>query len=595
MTGPTSSPSTNLRPAVAWFAVALAGYGLYGIRVLDPRTLFTLDAAVKLLEAHRLLGSGFTSLSLSYPAATINPGWQFFPFLSPWVFHAAGGWQGVFPSAVAVLMAPAVALGVSGVVAVSALSGAAVVALVSTASPAAPRWSAPLLLGAGTFLWFFSVLPWEHATALALSTWAWLRLVRSTEPAPVAAAGLATAAAAALRDESLLLVPGLLWLLWRDRRGLSSWVTLLVATSAPLALLAIVDVTVFMRPPFAHVAHAVDIAARWLGTPPGVPHRPGWPLSRRYETLVSFWIVGEGGAVYSTVFVVALVSINLWRRTEAARMGVLGVVILGAVQLAHDLRQFLPHPDFPAGLLRLSPVLIFALLPSAGGQRASPVRAAAWVTCAGFAGGVLAFLTTDGGPGYRPAAAAPGAATALHLRLRRPVELPPRGRDSVLSRHLGGRAGTLRGIHPDAVRRGHEGLCHLQSYGSGGGAMARELGRAGRRDRQHADPQCRGAGLRLEIGPTGGQPAACRGPGKNTEPCGRVVVPPRLQGAGPTLLFRPLSAKSLATDRAHDDRTVGLERRPKHPEPIERGQATNARLSWSRSLAVRGNACGPWG
>ncbi len=402
MTGPTSPRSTNRRSPLAWFAVALAGFALYGIWVLDPRTLFTLDAAVKLLEAQCLLDSGFTSLSLSYPAATFDPQWQFFPFVSPWVFHAAGGWQGVFPSAVAVLMAPALALGVSGVVAVSALSGAAVVALVSTASPAAPRWSAPLLLGAGSFLWFFSVLPWEHATALALSTWAWLRLVRSTDPAAVAAAGLAIGAATALRDESLLLVPGLLWLLWRDRRGLSSWVTLLVATSAPLALLAIVDVTVFMRPPFAHVAHAVDIAARWLGTPPGVPHRPGWPLSRRYETLVSAWIVGEGGAVYPTVLVVALVSINLWRRTEAARMGVLGIVTLCAVQLAHDLRQFLPHPDFPAGLLRLSPVLIFAFLPSAGDQRASLVRTAGWVTCAGFAAGVLAFLTTDGGPGYGP-------------------------------------------------------------------------------------------------------------------------------------------------------------------------------------------------
>ena len=92
----------------------------------------------------------------------------------------------------------------------------------------------------------------------------------------------------------------------------------------------------------------------------------------------------------------------LFRHRVAGRLGVLAVTSVVAARLLIDLATYLPQPDFPAGLLRLSPALVFALLPSAPGWRPTSVRTATMAICGGYLAGTLAFAATDGGAQYGP-------------------------------------------------------------------------------------------------------------------------------------------------------------------------------------------------
>src|SRR5262249_44914955 len=159
------------------------------------------------------LDSGFHSLSLSYPAASLDPAFGFFPFSPPFVFKAGETWQGVFSSGVALFNAAWLPLGVSGLVLASAVGGASTLGIMSSLERRAPAWAFPLVLGLGTNFWFYCVLPWEHAPALALSSAAWVLMWTSSRWA-LAAAAVALGASIVLREESLLLLPGFLWMLW---------------------------------------------------------------------------------------------------------------------------------------------------------------------------------------------------------------------------------------------------------------------------------------------------------------------------------------------------------------------------------------------
>ena len=94
-----------MRPGLLVAVLAVLGYGALGLLVLDPNTLFSVDAAVKLLQARSLLDSGLHSLSLPYPGVSLDPAFEFFPFVQPFVFRAGDTWQGVFSSGVALFNA----------------------------------------------------------------------------------------------------------------------------------------------------------------------------------------------------------------------------------------------------------------------------------------------------------------------------------------------------------------------------------------------------------------------------------------------------------------------------------------------------------
>jgi hypothetical protein len=383
--------------------VAAAVYAGIGLVALDPRTLFTVDAAVKIFQTRALLASGFHSLAIPYPAAAIDPGAQFLPFIPPFVFNLHGNLQAVFPSAVAIFNAPWFLLfGIGGMVLAASLSGGAAVGTMSMLESTVPRWIPALVLGAGTCFWFYAVLPWEHVPAAALSTAAWVVLSRRATLRAVAVGGLALGAAAVLREESVLLLPGMLWIISRRPPFIRHWMVFLLAASSPVIVFAMVDFLVFGRPPAVHMAHAVGLVASELKTAPEVHRLPVWSVARRYEVVVHDWLLGREGLLYSSLFAVILFLLAGFRDAKLAGLGVLTVCILTLVQLGQDFSVYLVRPGFPVGLLRLSPVLLFAVLPLSRGIRSAPNRTGALVTSAFYLAGLLLDLNSTGGPGLGP-------------------------------------------------------------------------------------------------------------------------------------------------------------------------------------------------
>ena len=115
-----------------------------------------------------------------------------------------------------------------------------------------------LAMGLATPLWFYGVTEWEHAPAVGLATAAFA-LGRSEDTRGAFAAGLLVGAAAALRDECALVVPGLLFAFWRGRHSWRLPAAVLIGVAAVLALNTAMDVYWFGRPASAHLQHAVHL------------------------------------------------------------------------------------------------------------------------------------------------------------------------------------------------------------------------------------------------------------------------------------------------------------------------------------------------
>ena len=276
-------------------ASATLVYTVVGLLVLNPHTLFSVDAAVKLLQARSLIETGLRSLSLPYPAASLDAAFEFFPFAPPFVFKAGNSWQGVFSSGVALFNAAWLLLGVGGVVLASAVAGGITLGVMSSLETKAPRWAVPLVLGIGTSFWFYCVLPWEHVPALALSSAAWVMLFRPARWRTLVAAAAAFGAAVVLREESLLLLPGFLWALWVTQRDVRALVIFTLVLAAPLCLLSAADVLLFHRPPAAHLAHVSELLAGSLRGGSSLPVRDAWPVTERAETILQQLVLGREG------------------------------------------------------------------------------------------------------------------------------------------------------------------------------------------------------------------------------------------------------------------------------------------------------------
>ena len=391
-----------MKPGLRVAVSAALAYAVLGLFVLDPETLLSVDAAVKLLQAYSLLQSGLRSVSIHYPAAVIDPAFAFFPFASPFVFKAGGAWQGVFSSGVALFNAVWLPLGVQGVVLASAIAGGVTLAAMSAVRTPMPSWLLPLVLGIGTNFWFYCVLPWEHVPALAFSSAAWAMLFVPPRRRALIVCAIAFGVAVVLREETLLLLPGFLWALWTKRHRLGDCAAFMVLLALPLAVLSLADVTVLHRPPAAHLAHVSELLAGSVGEPSNIPVRDSWPPIQRAETVLQEWLLGRAGWAYTFLILALVTVLGCLRRHAAASLGVLVLAMLSLVQLGQDLLTLLPHPDFVPGLLRLSPVLVFAAVPLSAGSDPSLVRRQGLLMCGGYLLCVLATLSTTGGASLGP-------------------------------------------------------------------------------------------------------------------------------------------------------------------------------------------------
>lgn len=415
---PASSRSDHPVPRsrAAWAATAAITcfYAVLGLVVLRPEGVYSGDIGVKYVQARELAASRFRSLDIRYPGEFLDPGRQFSPLRPPFVIQTGGETQAIFPPASALLQGAGVAVGgFRGLILISIVS--AMVALIASWKLAPDEYAVPVILavGLGGPLWFYAVSGWEPASAVALGTSAFAWVMRSpvgSRWAPFAA-GAFVGGGATLRDEVVLLAPGLFLAIWLHRRGWRRIAAAAAAVAVPLVLAAAVEVWWFQRPAAAHLRHAVHLVQSALHVTsepnPDVPAlRPMTPRER-YDTVVTYWLFGRGTDLQVAGFLSALLLALFVRWKWRSSAGILlWLVAFGATAVA-DLWEVLTAPKWLAGLIRVSPFVVFTILPSAlsrTGERLSRDRLpliGAFTACC-FLAIAYAGVDTTGGKSLGP-------------------------------------------------------------------------------------------------------------------------------------------------------------------------------------------------
>ncbi len=398
-------------------ALIVLGYCVLGLAVLKPEAVYSGDIGVKFVQARALVEHRFTSLDIPYPGEFLDPAREFFPLRPPFVMSTGGETQAIFPPVSAVIQGVAVgAAGFRGLIALS-IAAAAIVILASAAlAPSSQRLAVVLAVGIAGPLWFYAVSGWEHAPAVALGTAAFAWAARAPVSARWApfAAGALVGGGAALRDEVMLLAPGLLALYWFRLRA---WRPMLLATAGvllPLALAAAVEVWWFERPAAAHLRHAVHILQSALHVTdqpnPDVPVlRPMTPRER-YDTVVTYWLFGRGTDTQVALFVSALATALFIRWKWKTSIGVLVWLVAFGVTAAGDLWEVVTAPKWLAGLVRVSPFVVMAIVPRPAGALPTslPEDRAGWfplvaaLTAASYLVIAYAGVDTSGGKSLGP-------------------------------------------------------------------------------------------------------------------------------------------------------------------------------------------------
>jgi hypothetical protein len=387
-----------------------AAYACLAFRVLEPDAVHTIDTAVKYVEACTLWNKHFTSMGMVNRGAFIDPAGVFFPFRPPFVFHSPAGWQSIFPTAASLVMAPMTRWGLAGIT-VPALAGAVglLLALHRLARDVPARGALPVVLGVATMLWYYAVLPNEHAPAAALTTLALGIALWSDDRRQLALAGVLVGTAALLRDESVLVAPGLV--IARYLGGHRTLRALLIdgaltgaMVALPLVIMGLVDTQLYQRPLAAHLLHAMGPLQRWLPAQAAaaLPELVVLSPAQRFDVIVHQWLVGLGTTAQKAEVVVLLAAAIAVRRllgSAVALAGVLGWLV--AARIA-DVTALLLAPKFVGGLYRLCPFLIFAVLPLPPGSPSSRARRLALATAAVFLGVTFLTINTIGGKPLGP-------------------------------------------------------------------------------------------------------------------------------------------------------------------------------------------------
>jgi hypothetical protein len=375
------APLLAARRDATWSLLLLValvfGYGVLGLVVLAPEAVYSGDIGVKFVQARALVEHRFASLDIPYPGAFLDPARAFFPMRAPFVMTSGGSTQAIFSPTSAMLQAVAVWIaGLQGLIGLSVLSSAVILFATwrfasGPGADAAEGLLVLLALGVASPLWFYAVSGWEHAPAVACGTAAFAVAVCGPARLSGILGGLLVGAGGTLRDEVLLLLPGLLFVIWLRTRSVRPVVAAIAAAVVPLAAAAGIEVWWFGRPPAAHLRHAVHLfqsAVHATSAPnPDVPVLEPFTLTERYETVVQYWLLGYGNslviAIYAAGLAVAMAVRWQLRSSVGLLIWVLAIVALAAL----DFRELVTAPKWLAGLHRVAPYLVFALFPRLAG------------------------------------------------------------------------------------------------------------------------------------------------------------------------------------------------------------------------------------
>ena len=357
-----------MRTPQVLLGVVVLFYAVLGLAMLSPSTVYSGDIGVKFVQARSLAAHRFASLDLDYPGEFLDPGRQFFPIRPPFIIKAGNETQAIFSPMSAIIQSAAVSVaGVAGMT-LTSLAAAAVI-LYSAMRLAGPRLSVPVLLalGLGGPLWFYAISGWEHAPAVAFSSAAFAVAVTSPARGAPLAAGVLLGMGATLRDEVALLTPGLLLMLRYARGGIAPLAVALAGAAVPLLAAAAIEVGWFNRPAAAHLRHAVHLvqsAAQLTDAPnPDVPALAPMTLRERYDTVIVYWTLGYGYTPAIVAYVAGLMAALLLRWRLGTSVGILVWLLAVAALAARDVWELLTAPKWLAGLQRVSPYFVLAVLP----------------------------------------------------------------------------------------------------------------------------------------------------------------------------------------------------------------------------------------
>jgi hypothetical protein len=202
-------PEASAAGAIALVALAWA----LTLALLEPRGVWVIDSAVKLLQTRAAAASGGRDLSLAWAGAALDPEQRFRPLPAPFGVVEDAKLQGFYPPAFALLSAlPWQAFGMRGLLLVPFASGVLLLAGVARAArtlgaDAPGRSAAVLVAGLCTPVWFYAVVFWEHVPAACLAVWGVegvLRFLRDGAHRALVRGCALAALAAYLRDEFYL-------------------------------------------------------------------------------------------------------------------------------------------------------------------------------------------------------------------------------------------------------------------------------------------------------------------------------------------------------------------------------------------------------
>jgi hypothetical protein len=392
----------------AWLLTIAIGvyYAWLGLVVLVPESVYSGDIGVQYVQAQALLDHRFRSLEIGYPGEFLDPERRFFPIRPPFVFRAGGATQSIFPTASALLQAVGVgAFGLHGMVVLSVIAGWATLVLAARLAPVHMRTAVIVALGLASPLWFYAISGWHHAAGMAFGTGAFVLALSSSRAAAPLLAGLVLGCGATLRDEVILLAPGLVIALWLKTKRVRPVVESILGAVAALAFAATIDVMWFGRPAAAHVRHAVHFLQSALQTTNApnaeLPSLHPFTLRDRYQTVVQYWLFGYGNDRWLFAYLAGLLAALFvrWRLRSSAGIVVWLIAIAGAA--TRDLWEVVTAPKWLAGLHRVAPYLAFTLLPAhVPSTFFSPWMAV--ITAAGYLAFAFAGVDTTGGKGLGP-------------------------------------------------------------------------------------------------------------------------------------------------------------------------------------------------
>ena len=358
-----------------WLAAAIIlYYTILGLVVLRPEAVYSGDIGVKYVQAQALVDHRFRSLDIPYPGDFLDPARRFFPLRPPFVMTVGGGApQAIFPPASTVLEALGVAVaGFRGMIIVTLLGGAITILAARRLAPERDRLVTVLAIGLASPLWFYAISGWEHAPAVALGVLGFVVALHSPLPSAAFLAGAAVGAGATIRDEVILLVPGVVLATWIRTRSWRAVAETIGGVLVPLALAMALEVWWFGRPPAAHVRHAVHVLQTALNVTtapnPDVPVLQPITRQERYAFVVQYWIFGYGSDQWIWTFVAT--GIAAWTLRAFTGSSIPLAIWLGAVLVPAflDFQELMRAPKWLAGMQRVVPYAVCAFLPRPRGN-----------------------------------------------------------------------------------------------------------------------------------------------------------------------------------------------------------------------------------